>query len=769
MKRNEAWELALRLRYSMKIQNAMGFADTNISPPDIDLFADEESFFDSGENRIHIGVFGVVENYHVENEEELLQAINFVRGHEEEHCRSTSLRPYAIGIQKGCEEILKYISTQVDKVTRRFRTPSDYEHFANVVLPGMGIYINWRIVHTIVAGIANSLEDGRIERIRAARFPGFENLRIKYRGRSWVNGKEEFQDYAVIEKNTGEKLRIILNQVLNLSKCQLYQMGFAMNYSGTPLMEEVKSLLPFIRKAYMASKCKGMSEQVIEISRILAPYIYEVSSFSEAKAKELFEKLVQMMMESAVEKNIDNPGGSLMEKDEMEDPSSGAAASDGAENPEGAGTPCTVFKKSDLFGEQTQPGEDEKKGTEEAAVKEEQTQSGEDEKKGAGEDAGKEEKKMSEDGKKSESDDKGQKGEEYANASDSSEDPAKENTEGKEENTGKQDPGGSKEKAKGSGESNGNLDDVLAAMQEAAEKTREEAKEVISNINTHIAHEHREREKENQPDREPPLSESEMAAAVGHRFKELKRAYKVTDKLPPVLQARGRAMYRKNQRYFRSLSRPTVKNLDSGSVDPSRIYGLSFGDTEVFQKLGKDKKFDGCAYMLIDNSGSMAGTKRIESAKAGAVVEEGFRKMFPLKIVAFDEDGPIIHEVIKNWDEWLSNNCCWNYALHGREGFGNEDGYDIKVATRELLARPEKKMLVILSDGAPGSRSLVKQAVKDARKKGIEVYSIYFEEGEVDSYAERVMQEMYEHDYVVCPLTELDEHLYKLFKKFSRK
>ena len=144
--------------------------------------------------------------------------------------------------------------------------------------------------------------------------------------------------------------------------------------------------------------------------------------------------------------------------------------------------------------------------------------------------------------------------------------------------------------------------------------------------------------------------------------------------------------------------------------------------------------------------------------------------MFPLKIVAFDEDGPIIHEVIKNWDEWLSNNCCWNYALHGREGFGNEDGYDIKVATRELLARPEKKkMLVILSDGAPGSRSLVKQAVKDARKKGIEVYSIYFEEGEVDSYAESVMQEMYEHDYVVCPLTELDEHLYKLFKKFSRK
>ena len=187
------------------------------------------------------------------------------------------------------------------------------------------------------------------------------------------------------------------------------------------------------------------------------------------------------------------------------------------------------------------------------------------------------------------------------------------------------------------------------------------------------------------------------------------------------------------------------------------------------KRIGKDKQFDGCAYLLIDNSGSMSGNKRIESAKAGAVIEEGFRKMFPLKIVAFDSWGKVIHEVIKNWDEWLSQNCCWNYALHGREGGGNEDGYDIMIATRELLARPEKKkMLVVLSDGAPGSRSLVNKAVKDARRKGIEVYSIYFEEGRVDHRAEAVMEEMYERDYVVCPLDELDEHLNKLFKKFSR-
>ena len=77
-------------------------------------------------------------------------------------------------------------------------------------------------------------------------------------------------------------------------------------------------------------------------------------------------------------------------------------------------------------------------------------------------------------------------------------------------------------------------------------------------------------------------------------------------------------------------------------------------------------------------------------------------------------------------------------------------------------------MLVILSDGAPGNQVLVKQAVKEARKKGIEVYSVYFEEGGVSDYADNAMKFMYERDYVVCPLDELDENLNKLFKKFSR-
>ena len=774
----QTWDIAQKHRYSLKIQNAMGFSDMNIVPPDIDFYEDYDQYFNSGTNIIHIGAYGITENFNVESEEDFLEALTYIRGHEEEHCRSTSHRPYAIGIQKGCEEVLKYISSKEDKVPRRFRTPADFENYANHTLPSMGIYISWQHVMEIVGGIANSLEDGRIERIRSIRYPGFDRLRIKFRGIYWSLDKEKFSDYEDIKDNQPEKLRIILNQILMLSTCQLYQKGFAMKYQGSLLKDEVDSFMPYIGRAIIAGSCREMSKEVVEISRLLAPYIYETCkmSYKDMSMRKMLEDMIRKLIEASVENNIFAPGGNLSENDEKKEENT---------------NPKSTFPVSDLV--ITLPDEVYDKlpkttGEGEGSIvvkREHPKEEDEPQKSGSSSESG----KSGSNGDYTSKDDENTSGSGSSDREESTENGSQDSTAEHGSSTSSEDNGektgetaAESESVKGTGlngeringsgrgsseNSSDNIDEVLSAMKKAAEQTREEAKETISNINSHIAHEHRTREEI--PDKEPPLSEADMAKEIGHRFKEVKRAYKVTDKLPPVLQARGRAMFRKNQRYFKSLSKPTVKNLDSGSVDPGKIYGLSFGDTEVFQKTGTDKQFDGCAYMLIDNSGSMCGNKRIESAKAGAVIEEGFRKMFPLKIVAFDEDGPIIHEVIKNWDEWLGQNCCWNYALHGREGCGNEDGYDIRVATRELLARPEKKkMLVVLSDGAPGSRSLVNKAVKDARKKGIEVYSIYFEEGAVGQRQEEIMKQMYERDYVVCPLDELDEHLNKLFKKFSR-
>lgn len=69
------------------------------------------------------------------------------------------------------------------------------------------------MIQPIVAGIANSVEDGRIERIRSIRFPGFGELRRIYRGIFWDHD-DEFKPYSEIRDNSAEKLRILMNQIL---------------------------------------------------------------------------------------------------------------------------------------------------------------------------------------------------------------------------------------------------------------------------------------------------------------------------------------------------------------------------------------------------------------------------------------------------------------------------------------------------------------------------------------------------------------------------
>ena len=429
-------------------------------------------------------------------------------------------------------------------------------------------------------------------------------------------------------------------------------------------------------------------------------------------------------------------------RDSKEDPSGTPAAKDG-KNPDNSG--------------KSMPGESER-GKEERAKDESKDESkdGTEKKDGNQQDEG------AEDPRKSAPSDKGiKKGEKVH---------GKNTEQGYDEDSVLQrEKAGSLIEGENTAEEEVRIDEIRKAMHEAAESTNELARKQIDNINRAEVH----ARKTIGPvvQNNDSVVTAEDVKGICPHFKEMKRAYKLKDKLPPVLAAMGRTLYRKNKRYFKSLSTPNVSFLDSGSVDPSRIYGLSFGDTDIFRKKGIDKKFDGCVYILIDNSGSMSGAKRVEACKAAALIEESFRGLIPIKIVAFDWQGQVIHEVVKGWNEQQNLNCCWNFCLYGRQGGGNADGYDILVAQKELLARPErKKLLIVLSDGMPAEASpgFTKGAIDETRKKGIQVSGIYFEEGDVIHGSEQFKAMYGNKDAIACPLSELSLNLEKIAKKFSR-
>ena len=83
------------------------------------------------------------------------------------------------------------------------------------------------------------------------------------------------------------------------------------------------------------------------------------------------------------------------------------------------------------------------------------------------------------------------------------------------------------------------------------------------------------------------------------------------------------------------------------------------------------------------------------------------------------------------------------------------------------MARSEKKkILIVLSDGTPGDCDATKDAIADARKKGISVAGIYFEEGMIGSCASQFI-DMYQRDYVCCTVDEIDENLSAILHKFA--
>ena len=841
----EAFAIAVAMLSSIKLQNEIAFGDFPGKAPDIDVFLDEMSFYTSILYLIHLGIVGIVKAFQPKTDADLMSAINYMRGHEEQHVRSTAERPYKLGIQRGCEAILEFISSKEEKSRRRFRSARDYENFCANVLPTLGIYISMPLLVNIVAGIANSLEDGRIERIRASRFPGFEKLRIIHRGIYWSKSGENFAPYPAIASNAGEKLRIITNQILSLSTCQLYQKGFAAAYAGTTLMQEVNDLMPFIARGVMAGRTRDMAAQVVEISKKLAPYIYEVCKLPAAST--MFEKIIAQMIKSMVDAMPENTGLSEQNEDtdeggssstfphsdlvitlddetydkltanrkpgdgngglmirrehpvqpEEEETQTEKAASEQEESREEGEK--NSAKSSRSSGSRVTSEEDTDEGgngsSSQNPASEEKTRAG---RSSAGDDAGEEnpsdetagnsaqgKKAVSEEG----SDEGGENGssgqgsafedEPQSGASEYEEAEAFGNEEcstpvSGEEAKGMKKPSGSARKVVGrtqESKTESDAEDLIReAMREAAEEMNVKSRLELENMRSSEAHAAKTCITE-KPDTSKPVT-AEDVKDICPDFTEVRREYKLTERLPAVVAARGRTMLRKNQQYFKSLSTPNVSFLDSGSVDPSRIYGLSFGDTEIFRKKGMDKKFNGCCYILMDNSGSMAGDKRTEACKAAAVIEEGFRGLIPIKIVAFDWTcGGVVHEVIKGWDEQMRLNCSWNFCLKGREGNGNADGYDIQIATRELLQRPEeKKLLVVLSDGMPAEASpgYTKGAIQAARKKGILVNGIYFSEREVSPGEERGFAEMYEKDYICCSLDKVDENLSAILKKFSR-
>lgn len=268
------------------------------------------------------------------------------------------------------------------------------------------------------------------------------------------------------------------------------------------------------------------------------------------------------------------------------------------------------------------------------------------------------------------------------------------------------------------------LADELSKIQKDIEK------ETLNNIKKDIekAKKDEETSKRKSEDSETKLSKDDLKKiGVTEEFKEKSsyansRGYNSSPDTKIKQRAARTARKLKNIIAAKSVTERT--ELYDGSFDTDALGRFVTGKSDIFKAPARKSEPDMCCYILKDNSGSMYGYKEEMALNAVMETEEIFKNLVPVKITAFNSWEDVNHVVIKDWkDVDKTKSYTASYRDAGNTpGGSNNDAASIKIASEELLKRPEKhKVLIVISDGLPAdcSQEDVNKAVKAARKQGI--------------------------------------------------
>lgn len=645
----------------------MALADRN-KIPQLEIRLDKGSYTDH--SIIHIGISELEEN----DEESLLRSVLFLIGHEVQHVRSTSQRAWMYGMNRGFQVILEEYADKTETKRKVFRKEADYEVYIKE-LAAKGFHISTNSLQQFVHFIANSLEDGRIERIRCVKRPGFKDYMIAFRGRDWKKNEVE-PSFVQNLDDPRTYLLLVLNQILNLATMSIYQKGFTKicPIDSRPQIL-IHSLMSDIAAGVASANCRGCMECAIAICKKLAVEIIEASKLT--PLEELLSEILSFLIEEC--------GSSSFE------------GTDSRNEETSSGSSGVLFGKSELEGELNSSQEDEKNSI----------------------------------------------------------------------NQKNHSTGDSPEKEEC-------MDGLITAAKATSDDEIADAVRDVyigERLNKKRKEDFIDKEKAVDDDSLPDLEDVNTHYDTQINLNEEARTYPANERMPFELKGQANVLKRKVEKIFHNMQKPILRGRRTGQLDAAMAYKLAMNQMDCFMKKGEVSEFDGCAYFLADNSGSMQGNRQENCCKALSKIEHAFQDVMPLKIVAFNADDcySVRHQVLKNWSEKVSSNGSYNFLTHCYANGGNKDGYSIRVATEELLHRPErKKILIVLSDGLPSAYEKndgekdVNDAVRKARKAGISVISIFFG----DDSERSTFVKMYEKNCIITEPEGIDAELVRLMKRF---
>ena len=248
-------------------------------------------------------------------------------------------------------------------------------------------------------------------------------------------------------------------------------------------------------------------------------------------------------------------------------------------------------------------------------------------------------------------------------------------------------------------------------------------------------------------------------------------------RLPNEIITKGKMLHTHFQTILDQDPEEDFARYKKGSLDTSALWRVSTNEKRLFNR--REPDVHTCAVsILIDGSGSMASETRYygerstrfeDALRAGAIIEEALRGLVPLNVTVFtDGRREVTHFPLKEFNEETEINHCWSFYKYGHGPFwGNADGYSIAVVGDELKKRPEdQKILFVISDGLPAFHDGVEEtrnAVRNLKKDGIKVIGIGVGNDALDSQTD--FRRMYEKQSVLIETEKITDYLIRYLSK----
>jgi cobalamin biosynthesis protein CobT len=198
----------------------------------------------------------------------------------------------------------------------------------------------------------------------------------------------------------------------------------------------------------------------------------------------------------------------------------------------------------------------------------------------------------------------------------------------------------------------------------------------------------------------------------------------------------------------------SINNQKSGKIDTSSLWKASVyrgqaAGSRVFQQNVEHLNLDTAVALLVDQSGSMMGSKIVNAAAAAVTLNEVFGRIgVKTRITSFTDDEHVTYNVLhKDYSEKVSKDKL-AIRLGTSASFrmsGNADGENILWEYGKLASRPEaKKLMIVLSDGYPSDskcstdiHGFTEEVIMRIQKSKVGIIGIGIESNAVEQFYKR--------------------------------